>query len=278
VNTEEYRTATYELWQAMAAGWDRERALMWEATRPVSKQLLDAIALRPGQTVLELACGTGEIGFAAARAVGPQGRAILTDFAPNMVEAARAGAGALGLKDVEIRVMDAERMDLGDDSVDAVLCRWGYMLMADRAAALAETRRVLRQGGRLALSVWGARERNPWAAIPGRALMQKLGVPPPDPDAPHMFSMADPARLRAFLTEAGFDEPQLKEIQVPWHFDGFDDYWQYLTTLTPLGLRLPDLSEAETDELRAEVEREVAGYAVDTGLVLPGAALVAATR
>jgi ubiquinone/menaquinone biosynthesis C-methylase UbiE len=276
VETEEYRTATYELWQAMAAGWDADRALMWEATRQVSERLLAALALQPGETVLELACGTGETGFAAARAVGPQGTAIITDFAPNMVDAARRAAGDLGLNGVEVRQMDAERMDLDDDSVDAVLCRWGYMLMADRAAALAETRRVLREGGRLALSVWGARERNPWAAVPGRALMEKTGTPPPEPDAPGMFSLAEPDRLRAMLGDAGFEDPHLEDVDVPWRFDDFDEYWRYVTRLTPLGLRLPELSEAEAGELRAEVERGVAQHRTGDGLVLPGVAVVAA--
>ena len=278
METEEYRAATYDLWQAMAAGWDADRELMWEATREVSERLLDALALQPGETVLELACGTGETGFAAARAVGPQGEAILTDFATNMVDAARRHADALGLNGVEVRLMDAERMDLEDDSVDAVLCRWGYMLMADRAAALAETHRVLRPGGRLALSVWGARERNPWAAVPGRVLMEKTGTPPPEPDAPNMFSMADPQRLRAFLLDAGFDEPRIEEVEVPWRFDGFDDYWHYVTRLSPLGLRLPELPEAEVAEMRAEIERGVASYRTNRGLVLPGLALVAAVR
>jgi ubiquinone/menaquinone biosynthesis C-methylase UbiE len=276
VETEEYRTATYELWQAMAAGWDADRALMWEATRQVSERLLAALALQPGETVLELACGTGETGFAAARAVGPQGTAILSDFAPNMVDAARRAAGELGLNAVEVRQMDAERMDLDDDSVDAVFCRWGYMLMADRAAALAETRRVLREGGRLALSVWGARERNPWAAVPGRVLMEKTGTPPPEPDAPGMFSLAEPDHLRAMLGEAGFADPHLEEVDVPWRFDDFDEYWRYVTRLTPIGLRLPELSEAEAGELRAEVERGVAQHRTGDGLVLPGVAVVAA--
>ncbi len=278
METEEYRTATYELWQAMAAGWDADRVLMWEATRGVSERLLEAVALQPGDSVLELACGTGETGFAAARAVGPQGTAILTDFAPNMVDAARREADALGLDGVQVRLMDAERMDLAEDSVDAVLCRWGYMLMADRAAALAETRRVLRAEGRLALSVWGARERNPWAAVPGRVMMERLGVPPPEPEAPGMFSLAEPERLLAMLDKAGFDDPHLEEVEVPWRFEGFDDYWRYVVRLTPLGLRLPELSEAEAGELRAEVERGVAEHSQNGELVLPGVAVVAAAR
>ena len=84
-----------------------------------------------------------------------------------MVDVARRNGEARGLSNVEYRVLDAERMDLDDDSVDGVVCRWGYMLMADPAAALGETRRVLRDGGPLAFAVWMTPDRNPWAAVPG---------------------------------------------------------------------------------------------------------------
>ena len=83
-----------------------------------------------------------------------------------MVDAARRNGEARGLENVEYQVLDAERMGLDDDSFDGVLCRWGYMLMADPAAALEETRRVLRDGGTLAFAVWQTPDRNAWAAIP----------------------------------------------------------------------------------------------------------------
>lgn len=92
-------------------------------------------------------------------------------------------------------------MDLEDDSVDGVLCRWGYMLMAEPETALRETRRVLRDGGGLALSVWAAPESNPWASVPGRLLREQTGAPPPDPTAPGIFAMADPERTRWLLTK-----------------------------------------------------------------------------
>ena len=78
-----------------------------------------------------------------------------------MVDAARRRGAELGLENVDYRVLDAERMDLPDASVDGVLCRYGYMLMADPAAALAETRRVLKPGGRLSFAVVGAPEQQP---------------------------------------------------------------------------------------------------------------------
>ena len=153
--------------------------------------------------MLELAAGVGETGFEAAALVGESGRLITTDFSPAMLEAARRRGTELGVANVEYRVIDAERIELDDDSVDGVLCRFGYMLMADPAAAFAETRRVLRPGGRLTLAVWGALERNPFFAIIGISLVQRGHIPPPEPPpAPGPFSMASAERLEELVREA----------------------------------------------------------------------------
>src|SRR5918992_6319221 len=138
---------------------------------------------QPGDTVLELAAGLADTGLMTARLVGETGRVIITDFAPEMVAAARRRAEEMGVKNAEFRVLDAERMDLETDSMDGVLCRWGYMLMIDPAAAFAETRRVLRSGGRLAFSVWANRERNPALSLVGRVLESRGHIPPPEPGA-----------------------------------------------------------------------------------------------
>ena len=272
--TEEYRKASHEVWQAMATGWDRERKWMWDVSRAVSEVMLDVLRPQPGQTILELAAGTGETGFAAADAVGPEGRVISTDFAPEMVAAARRESERLGLNNVEHREMDAERMDLDDDSVDGVLCRWGYMLMADPAAALAESRRVLRDGGRLALSVWAAPERNPWASVPGRIVMKQTGAPPPNPEDPGIFALANPERIRALLRAAGFGEPRIEDVQLVWRFTGFDDYWRFLTQLAGgIAIALQAMPEEDREAVRAEVEREVRDFQTSGGLELPGATL-----
>jgi ubiquinone/menaquinone biosynthesis C-methylase UbiE len=276
---EDYRSASYEIWQAMAAGWDRDRGWMWEVSRAVSEEMLIALGPQPGQTILELAAGTGETGFAAARAIGPEGRLISTDFAPEMVAAARRASERLGLANVEHREMDAERMDLDDDSVDGVLCRWGYMLMADPAMALAETRRVLRDGGRLSLSVWGAPERNPWGSLPAKALREHNGAPRADPGDPGIFAMADPKRVRSLVQEAGFAEPRLAEVEVRWRFEDFDGYWRYVMELAGgIAMVLQAMPETDREAVRELVERAAADYRVDGGLELPGVALNASAR
>jgi ubiquinone/menaquinone biosynthesis C-methylase UbiE len=150
-----YRARSYAIWEAMAPGWERDRAFIWDASQAVGDWMVEQLDPQPGQTILELAAGPGDTGFLAAARLGKGGRLLATDFSPTMVEVARRRGRELGLTNVDYRVLDAERMDLEDASVDGVLCRWGYMLMADPAAALRETRRVLQRGGRLVFSVWG---------------------------------------------------------------------------------------------------------------------------
>ena len=129
---------------------------------------LDGAGDRPsaGQRVLELAAGLGETGLLAAELVAPVGGVIISDQAEAMLEGAAPARAELGLTNVEFQVLNAEWIDLPVASVDAVLCRWGYMLMADPLRGALETRRVLRPGGRVALAVWDRDERNPWAQAP----------------------------------------------------------------------------------------------------------------
>ena len=271
---DDYRRSSYDVWQAMAAGWDRERQWMWDVSRVVSDRMIAALDPQPGQTILELAAGTGETGFAAAAAIGDEGRLISTDFAPEMVAAARRESERLGLDNVEHREMDAERIDLDDDSVDGVLCRWGYMLMADPHAALSETRRVLRDRGRLSLSVWGKPERNPWASLPGRALMEHTGAPPPKPEEPGIFAMADPDRAGSLIRGAGFGEPRFEEVEVSYSFDSFDDYWRFISELAgAIAVVLRTMPEEDRAAVRERVEQSVATFRSDGGLTMPGVVL-----
>ena len=147
---------------------------------------MDAAGARAaaGETLLELGCGAGDTGFDAAALTGDGGRLISSDISTAMLDVARRRGAERGVLNVDYRLLDAERIELGDDTVDGVICRYAYMLVADPAAALAETRRVLRPGGRVVLAVWGDPERNPFFAALGMSFVRAGHVPPPDPQAP----------------------------------------------------------------------------------------------
>jgi SAM-dependent methyltransferase len=256
---QEARQRSRATWDAVATGWYTQRQEIWESTRPLSEWMIRKLDPQPGDTILELAAGLGDTGLRAARLVGESGRVIITDFAPEMIAAARRRAQELGVENAEFRMLDAERMELETDSVDGVLCRLGYMLMIDPAAAFAETRRVLRPGGRLAFSVWAAPERNPALSLTGRILVELGHIAPPDPEAPGPFFMADTARIRELVVEAGFAEPEIEEVHFRSRFANQDAYWRFLietsASVSPVLRSLPPEAQGTVRERVHEAAR-----------------------
>jgi SAM-dependent methyltransferase len=255
-------------WDAAAGGWERRRDRMWEASHAVGEGLVEMAAPAPGESVLEIAAGPGDTGFLAAELVGERGRLVSTDLSTRMLAAAERRAADLGLRNVEFRQVDAQAMDLESGSFDVALCRWGLMLMPDPAAALAEMRRVLRPGGRLALAVWGPREANPWnTTIQGAFGDHGLLPPQPGPSEPGMFRLADRGELTALVAAAGFADVQLRDLPVHWRFREVDDYWDVVTEISPsVGGAVATLDDARIGEVkrdfaeRCEPFRDVDGY------------------
>jgi SAM-dependent methyltransferase len=275
-----YRGFSYEVAETIAPTWERRRADIEQISTPVREWMLRELAPQPGDTVLELAAGTGDTGFEAARLVGEEGRLISSDFSPAMLAAARRRGSELAVANVDYRVLDAERIELEDDSVDGVLCRFGYMLMADPAVALAETRRVLRSGGRLALAVWRSPERNPFFALIGISLVQRGHIPAPEPPpVPGIFAMASVERTSALLQGAGFGEVRTEEVPVRFVLPDLDEYLNAVAdTAGPLALALRGLPEAERAAVKREVEDSFSRFAAGDGYEVPGVALCAVAR
>ena len=165
--------------EKLAPTWASRRVQIEAVSTPCRETMLSGLDPQPGDSVLELAAGTGDTGFDAAGRVGAEGRLISSDFSPAMLDEARKRGAERGDQNVEYRVIDATKIELDDDSVDGVLCRFGYMLMTDVEAALSETRRVLRSGGKVAFAVWGSPERNPFFMVPAISLIQRAYMPPP---------------------------------------------------------------------------------------------------
>jgi SAM-dependent methyltransferase len=235
---------------------------------PVTEALVAALEPQPADVVLDLAAGTGELAEALS---GQVEKVISTDLSPVMVEAARR-RGAAG---TEHRVMDMQAIELPDGSVDAVVSRFGYMLVPDPALALRETRRVLRRGGRLAFATWAPAKRNPWATAFGPVLIERGLQEPPKPGEPGQFALAEPEQIEALVRSAGFDEVAVREVGVEYRFPDWEDYRRVVTSLAA---SLRTVLAALDDETRAEVDsaarQRVEPYRTEAGLALPGVALV----
>lgn len=200
---------------------------------------------------------------------------IATDLSPVMVEAARRRriAGA------EHRVMDMQAIDLADASVDAVVCRFGYMLVSDPALALGETRRVLKPERPLAFATWAPAKRNPWATAYGPVLIERGLQEPPRPDDPGQFALGESEAIEALVRAAGFAEVEVEEVPVEYSFPSWDEYSRVMTSLAAaLRQALAGLEDEVRAEIDAAARERLDRFRTPDGYVLPGVALVTSAR
>ncbi|HZU61572.1 MAG TPA: class I SAM-dependent methyltransferase [Solirubrobacteraceae bacterium] len=274
---DDYRAASRQSWSSVAQDWAQMTDRIDRQLRAAGDWIIDQLALEPGQRVLELAGGPGTVSLMAARAVSPGGHVIYSDFAQPMVEVARRRLEAQGVPDVEYRVIDAEAIDLPDDSVDAVACRMGFMLMADPAAALRESARVLVAGGRIALAVWADSASNPWAALPGQAVAGELGTPPPPADAPGLWALADEARLKGLLQDAGFQAIRIEKLEDSVEYESAEQWIELTRRLAgPLKVLFANLDEETRGAIEDRLREAAKPYELPDGRIsLPEQILVA---
>jgi ubiquinone/menaquinone biosynthesis C-methylase UbiE len=267
-------------WDAIADAWDRHVDVTAEHVRPVTRKLLRMVAPGPGESVLEVACGAGDLGVEIARAVGDSGRVLLTDGSPRMLEHARRRVAALELSNLEFEVMDGEALRIRDESFDAVVCRFGYMLMPEPEKGFAEARRVLKQGGRIGFAVWGPAEKNPWLVALGMAAMQNgvtVDLDPFGPGGP--FSLAEPDRVESLLHASSFEQVDVQTVDIEQRYANLEDYWSIMSQISgPLATALGALDQVTVGAVKDSLRLTIGAFEEDGGYILPGVAIVATAR
>jgi SAM-dependent methyltransferase len=275
----ELRAGLHVMWGSVAPGWRENAEFIDRRGEDLTTAMLRAVALRSGERVLELACGPGGLGLEMAGLVAPGGEAVLSDIAPEMTAIASDRARERGLGNVTTRELDLEDIDEPDGSYDAVLSREGIMLVPEPARAAAEIRRVLRPGGRAAVSVWGPRDRNPWLAAMLNAVGAQLGGTFPPPGVPGPLSLGEDGKLLAALSDGGFADVEIEEVEVPWLGADFDEWWQRTTALAgPVSKVLAAQPAEAVEAIRAHAREALSEYETSEGLEIPGMTLVAAAR
>lgn len=211
-----FKATTREQWQEAAEAWDRWGPTLEDWLGPATEAMLDGAGVRTGARVLDVAAGAGGQTLAAARRVGSAGHVLATDISPAILEYAAAAARSAGLANVETRELDGESLaGVQDASFDAVISRLGIIYFPDQQGALAEIRRVLRPGGRVAAVTWSTPENGRFFSVAVGIIRRRAELAPPLPGQPGPFSLAGDGVLANAFEQAGFGDVDVQAVRSP---------------------------------------------------------------
>lgn len=250
-------------------GWDKAAARYessWQRPlEPAQSALLAQAALRPGERVIDVACGTGLVTFAAAAAVAPAGQVTGVDLSEAMVTLARARVLERGLDRVRVERMDAEDLALPDASFDVALCALGLMYVPDARKAVEEMARVLAPGGRAVAVVWGHRSRCGWADI-----FPIVDAQVQSEVCPLFFALGTADRLGAVFQEVGLSAVETTRIETRLEWASADEACGAAFVGGPVALAYSRFDEPTRLAVHAAYLASIAPWRQGDGYAVPG--------
>ncbi|MGH7646074.1 MAG: class I SAM-dependent methyltransferase [Gemmatimonadales bacterium] len=262
-------------------GWDKAVAhyeRFWAGQlKPAQDRLLELAALRPGERVLDVACGTGLVTFRAAAQVSPGGAVLATDLSDEMVKSLRETAAERGFTNITAERMDAEEPTVPEASFDVALCALGLMYVPDPRKALEAMRRALRPplpgpptGGRAAVAVWGARSRCGWAEIfpiVERRVASEV--------CPLFFQLGQGDGLAITMELAGFGDLMVDRLVTTLRYDSGEDACGAAFAGGPVALAYSRFDQPTRVEAHAEYLTSIEPFRRGDGYEIPGEFVVA---
>jgi SAM-dependent methyltransferase len=260
------------------AFWAEHQLFFDQGLQHYEHHLLGAMDVRPDDRVLDIGCGNGQTTLDVAARV-PSGRVLGVDLSSRMLDRARRRAAEAGLTNVSFLQADVQIHPFPPAGLDLAVSRAGAMFFGDPVAAFSNVARALRSGGRLVLLVWQGLERNDWIGELREALAEGRVLPPPPPDAPGPFSLADPERGRSVLATAGFADEDFTGVEAPmWFGSTAEEGFGFLSTMGLSRFLLEGLDPEAQHRALARLRRSIEEHATAEGVVYPSAAWIVTAR
>jgi ubiquinone/menaquinone biosynthesis C-methylase UbiE len=273
-----FKQTTRRQWQDAAEAWHRWGDFIGRWLGESTEAMIDLARIGRGSQVLDVAAGAGEQSLRIARVVGPSGRVLATDLAPDLLARARSDAAAQGLANLETLEQDGEETaSLPPGSFDAVVSRVGLIYFPDRARALAGMRSALREGGRVSVVTYSTPDANGFFSVPVGIIRRRAELGPPLPGQPGPFSLGGDGVLAQTLVDAGFVDVEVRRVPSPVVLPSAAECVRFQQeSFGALHQLMAGLSEAERADTWAEVHEALTAYEGADGFVGPCEMLVGA--
>jgi ubiquinone/menaquinone biosynthesis C-methylase UbiE len=245
---EQLQTISYEqkkTWNKVSDGWKKWNEFTMNFLKPMGNAIIKALNIKSNDVVLDVASGTGEPAFSIA-AIATKGKVYATDLSEEMLAVARSYADERDIKNIEFRVADVSNLPFKDNFFNKISCRMGFMFFPDMQLAANEMFRVCKNGGKAAICVWAAPEKNDWSTTMTKALSKHIEMPKPSTDAPGMFRCAGPGFIKKLFENAGFKNVKEEKISGKIDFETSQNYWLNRTEMSETAMSLLNKADEVT--------------------------------
>jgi ubiquinone/menaquinone biosynthesis C-methylase UbiE len=263
-----------EIWNRSSPGWKKWDDLTMDFLKPMADEIINL--LKPGGTdlVLDVASGTGEPGLTIASMLRG-GKVVATDLAEGMLEVAKENAARRGINNFDTIACDVCELPFPDNSFDAISCRLGFMFFPDMLLAAKEMVRVLKPGGRIAVTVWNGPERNLWASSILGIISKNMQLTPPPPGSPGLFRCAKSGLIADLFGQVGLRNISETEVKGKLNIGNRKVYWNYMTeVVAPVISALRNADCEMKVKIRSEVYNSISHKYSDVKLAIDSDAFV----
>jgi ubiquinone/menaquinone biosynthesis C-methylase UbiE len=261
-------------WDKVSNSWKKWNAFTMNFLKPMGDAIIKALDIKNNDIVLDIASGTGEPAFSIA-ALAKNGEVYATDLSEEMLTIARTYADERGINNIQFKVVDVSNLPFKNNFFDKISCRMGFMFFPDMQLAANEMFRVCRDGGKVAVSVWGTAENNDWSTTITKILSNHIEIPQPSLDAPGMFRCAKPGSVKQLFGNAGFKNAKEETVSGEADFGTAENYWLNRTEMSESTISLLNKAdEATRKKIKDELFADCNGKLTNGKLIMHYASLI----
>ena len=270
----EIRNQQRDTWNKFSGGWKKWDDFTMSFLKSSGDAIIKELDFKTTDKVLDIASGTGEPALTIA-AIVTDGKVTATDIAEKMLEKAKEHATDKCLENFEAVVADVSDLPFAKNSFDKISCRMGFMFFPDMHLAAKEMHRVLKDGGKMATSVWFNPQKNIWTTAIMNVINKNMQIPPPAEGVPSMFRCAAPGFMKAILEKAGFKNVTEHEINGKIYYNDFEHFWTIMNDVAaPIVGALSKADDEMRRKIKDEVEAATKQFVTQDGLALEYCSLV----